>query len=185
MRVILCGNLVCFCMAGNDVYSVWHSRWSLSVDELVLPLSSSCHLDRVARGIEVFHTRDQNHVTAGANPFWGSSFAAAAVGAVDMLSKLAANPVKRKQAEIYKQNVEAAGISYPCDLPSNFILHINKYARFDENTKSLLGYTDIVIYVMFNWSYCISMAINAFKNRESYVTSIPCSWMGSWFASEG
>ena len=36
--------------------------------------------------IEVFHTRDQNHVTAGANPFWGSSFAAAAVGAVDMLS---------------------------------------------------------------------------------------------------
>ena len=33
--------------------------------------------------IEVFHTRDENHVTAGANPFWGSSFAAAAVGAVD------------------------------------------------------------------------------------------------------
>ena len=31
------------------------------------------------RPIEVFHTRDENHVTAGANPFWGSSFAAAAV----------------------------------------------------------------------------------------------------------
>ena len=29
---------------------------------------------RGAECIEVFHTRDQNHVTAGANPFWGSSF---------------------------------------------------------------------------------------------------------------
>ena len=36
-------------------------------------------------GIEVFHTRDQNHVTAGAAPFWGSSFATAAVAAVDMI----------------------------------------------------------------------------------------------------
>ena len=33
---------------------------------------------------------------------------------------------------------------------SNFILHINKYVRFDENTQSLLGYTDIAIYDMFN-----------------------------------
>ena len=47
--------------------------------------------------IQVFHTRDQNHVTAGgANPFWGSNLATAAVGAVYMLSKLAANPVKGK-----------------------------------------------------------------------------------------
>ena len=37
--------------------------------------------------IEVFHTRDENHVTAGANPFWGSSFAAAVVGAVDNVIK--------------------------------------------------------------------------------------------------
>ena len=35
--------------------------------------------------IEVFHTRDQNHVTAGAAPYWGSSFATAAVAAVDMI----------------------------------------------------------------------------------------------------
>ena len=35
--------------------------------------------------IEVFHTCDQNHVTAGAAPFWGSSFATAAVAAVDMI----------------------------------------------------------------------------------------------------
>ena len=35
--------------------------------------------------IEVFHTRDQNHVTAGAAPFWGSSSATAAVAAVDMI----------------------------------------------------------------------------------------------------
>ena len=41
-----------------------------------------------------FHTREQNHVTAGANPFLGSSFAAAAVGAVDMISKLMVNLVK-------------------------------------------------------------------------------------------
>ena len=41
--------------------------------------------------IEVFHTRDQNHVTAGAAPFWGSRFATAAVAAVYMLYKLAAN----------------------------------------------------------------------------------------------
>ena len=35
--------------------------------------------------IEVFHTRDQNHMTAGAAPFWGSRFATAAVAAVYML----------------------------------------------------------------------------------------------------
>ena len=40
--------------------------------------------------IEVFHTRDQTHVTAGAAPFWGSSFATAAVAAVDMIYKLPA-----------------------------------------------------------------------------------------------
>ena len=38
-----------------------------------------------ALAIEVFHTRDQTHVTAGAAPFWGSSFATAAVAAVDMI----------------------------------------------------------------------------------------------------
>ena len=35
--------------------------------------------------IEVFHTRDQNHVTVGAAPFWESSLAPAAVAAVYML----------------------------------------------------------------------------------------------------
>ena len=45
-------------------------------------------------GIEVFHTCDQNHVTEGANPFWGSSFATAAAAVVARLSKLAANLVK-------------------------------------------------------------------------------------------
>ena len=49
------------------------------------------------RSIEVFHTRDQNHVTAGAAPFWGSSFATAAVAAVYMLWKLAANLVKESR----------------------------------------------------------------------------------------
>ena len=44
--------------------------------------------------IEVFHTRDQNHVTAVGAPYWRSSFAAATVAAVDVLSKLAANLVK-------------------------------------------------------------------------------------------
>ena len=43
------------------------------------------------RPIEVFHTRDQNHVTAGANQFWGSSLATAAVRAAYMLPKLAAS----------------------------------------------------------------------------------------------
>ena len=50
----------------------------------------------------------------------------------------------------YKQNIEAARLSYPCDLPSNFILHINKHVLFDENTGSLLSYTDIVMYLVFN-----------------------------------
>ena len=39
----------------------------------------------ISMPIEVFHTRDQNHVTAGAAPFWGSSFATAPVAAVDMI----------------------------------------------------------------------------------------------------
>ena len=41
----------------------------------------------------VFHTRDQNHVTAVGTPYWRSSFATATVAAVDVLSKLAANLV--------------------------------------------------------------------------------------------
>ena len=44
--------------------------------------------------IEVFHTHDQNHVTAVGAPYWRSSFATATVAAVDVLSKLAANLVK-------------------------------------------------------------------------------------------
>ena len=51
---------------------------------------------------------------------------------------------------MYKQNIAATGISDPCDLPSKFILHIKKHARFDENGQSLLGYTDIAIYLVFN-----------------------------------
>ena len=47
---------------------------------------------------------------------------------------------------MYKYNIEAAGVSDPCDFPTNNILHnvYNKHARFDENTQSLLGYTGIV-----------------------------------------
>ena len=47
-------------------------------------------------------------------------------------------------------------------------LHINNHAQFDENGQSLLGYTDIAIYLVFNWSYYIGMAMGAFKSRESY-----------------
>ncbi len=45
---------------------------------------------------------------------------------------------------------------------------VNKHARFDEIGQSLLGYTDIAIYLVFNWSYYIGMAMGAFKSRESY-----------------
>ena len=41
---------------------------------------------------------------------------------------------------MYKQNIEAAGIINPCDLPNNVILHINKHARFDENQESGIFY---------------------------------------------
>ena len=44
--------------------------------------------------IDVFHTRDQSHVTAVGAPYWRSSFATATVPGVDVLSKLAANLVK-------------------------------------------------------------------------------------------
>ena len=60
--------------------------------------------------IEVFHTHDQNHVTAAANQFWGSNFAT--VGAGDMLSELATNLVK--ESRNVQTELEAAGISYPC-----------------------------------------------------------------------
>ncbi len=39
---------------------------------------------------------------------------------------------------------------------------------FDEIGHSLLGYMDIAIYFVFNWSYYIGMAMGAFKSRESY-----------------
>ena len=67
---------------------------------------------------------------------------------------------------MYKQNIATAGISDPRDHPSNLILHINK--RFDETCQSLLGHTDIAIYLVFNWNYYIGMAMGAFKSRESY-----------------
>ena len=69
---------------------------------------------------------------------------------------------------MYKQNIAAAGMSDPCDLPCKFILHIYTYARFDENCQSLLGYPDSAICLVFNWSYFIGIAMNAFKSRESY-----------------
>ena len=37
-------------------------------------------------------------------------------------------------------------------------LHINKHARFDEIGQSLLGYTDIAIYIVFDWSYYMALA---------------------------
>ena len=51
---------------------------------------------------------------------------------------------------MYKSNTAATGISDPCDPPSNLILLIDKHALFDENGQSLLGYTDIVICLVFN-----------------------------------
>ena len=42
---------------------------------------------------------------------------------------------------MYRQNIAAAAIGDPFDLPSNLILviyFINKHARFDENGQSLL-----------------------------------------------
>ena len=46
---------------------------------------------------------------------------------------------------MHKQNIVATGIMWS---PKSFDfsnLHINKYARFDENGQSLLCYTDIAI----------------------------------------
>ncbi len=40
---------------------------------------------------------------------------------------------------MYKQNKEAAEVSYPCDLPSNLIF-INKHARFEENTHAVTAW---------------------------------------------
>ena len=61
------------------------------------------------RCIEVFHTRDQNHVTAGANPFWGSSLATAAVRAVDMSSKLAASANLVKESRNVQTTYRSSG----------------------------------------------------------------------------
>ena len=57
--------------------------------------------------IEVFHTQDQNHVTAGAAPFWGSSFET-----IDMLYKLAANLVK--DSRNVQAKCRSSAVSYPC-----------------------------------------------------------------------
>ena len=49
----------------------------------------------------------------------------------------------------YKQHNRSNGSKYPWNLPSNFILHINySHAHFDENTRSLLTYTDIAICIL-------------------------------------
>ena len=56
-------------------------------EHCITVLDSNKHKIRYDRSemttIGVFHTHDQNHVTAGATPFWRSSFATAAVAAVD------------------------------------------------------------------------------------------------------
>ncbi len=66
---------------------------------------------------------------------------------------------------MYKQTMVATG--HMCSPKSYDFsnLHINIHARFDENGQSLLGYTDIAIYLVFNY---IGMAMGAFKSRESY-----------------
>ena len=82
--------------------------------------------------IEVLHTRDRNHVTVGGDSILGVTFKFA-TAAMAVLSKLAGNLVKEGRNHVSKQHIAAAGVSYPCDRPSDFILHINKYARFDGN----------------------------------------------------
>ena len=57
----------------------------MSDDALRSVWDSGSHSSSWRHSIEVFHTRDQNHVTAGTAPFWGSSFATAAVAAVYLL----------------------------------------------------------------------------------------------------
>ena len=74
----------------------------------------------------------------------------ATVAPVDMLSKLAANLVKTIGSNGLQAKYSSSGNNDPCDLPSKFILHINKHARFNENGQSVLGYTDIAIYLVFN-----------------------------------
>ena len=51
---------------------------------------------------------------------------------------------------MYKQTMVATG--HMCSPKSYDFsnLHINIHARFDENGHSLLGYTDIAIYLVFN-----------------------------------
>ena len=81
--------------------------------------------------IEVFHTRDQNHVTAGCDSILGVKLCNSRSGSgTDMLSKLAANLVKASLGLMWSyKNVEAAGVSYPCNLSSNFILHTHGLTR--------------------------------------------------------
>ena len=108
-------------------------------------------------------------MTAGANPFWGSSLATAAVRAVDMLSELAAssaNLVKESRNVAYKQNIEVAGVGYPRDLPKIINMHdltiIHSHFYVTRTLPSTLCSTEVITLA---WP---GHEMNAFKNRESY-----------------
>ena len=102
--------------------------------------------------IEVFHTCDQNHVTAMGESILGVKLCNSCSGSGRHVIETIFNRVQESRNVIQTKYKSSQSIIHvKCDLPNHFILHINrpKHARFDENTQSLLGYTDIAIYLVF------------------------------------
>ena len=81
--------------------------------------------------IEVFHTRDQNHVTAGGGSILGVTFCNSCSGSGRYDIETTCATLVKESSNVQTQH-RSSGSNYPLCCSSNIILH-NKHARFDEN----------------------------------------------------
>ena len=116
--------------------------------------------------IEVFHTRGQNHVAAGGGTILGVKLcnSCSDSGRYDIETTCAT--LVKESRNVYKQIIVAAGVIIHVLLVILFyIINMHGFTRIGP-TQALLGYTDIVIYLLFNRSYLINIAMNAFKRNH-------------------
>ena len=100
--------------------------------------------------IEVFHTRDQNHVTAGGGSISGVTFCNSWSGSGRYdIETTCATLVKGSRNVQTKYRSSACNYPYAVLVILFYIINMHSLTRIGP-TQSLLGYPDIVIDLVFN-----------------------------------
>ena len=98
--------------------------------------------------IEVFQTRDRNHMTAGGGSILGVKLCSSGSGRYDIETTCS---TLVKECRNVQTKYRSSGRSYPCALLVIIFYTINMHGLTRIGpAQALLGYTDIVIYPVFN-----------------------------------